>query len=86
MFGPDHRALANAAVKVTLIDDQGQTQFEDTANTSKFGVAKADWEIPQKLQLGDILITSEVQGDPVPRARCLGRNPALAAMNCPLLR
>jgi hypothetical protein len=62
-FGPDHRALANVAVKVTLADDQGQTQFEDTLNTSKFGVAKADWEIPQKLQLGDISITAEVQSD-----------------------
>ena len=42
---------------------QGQTQFEDTANMLKFGgVAKADWEIPQKMQLGDILITSEVVG------------------------
>jgi hypothetical protein len=62
-FGPNHRALANVAVKVTLTDDQGQTQFEDTLNTSKFGVARADWEIPQKLQLGDISITAEVQGD-----------------------
>jgi hypothetical protein len=65
-FGPDHRALANAAVKVTLTDDQGQTQFEDTLNTSKFGVAKADWDIPQKLQLGDISITAEVQSDQYP--------------------
>ena len=62
-FGPDHRALANVPVKVTLADDQGQTQFEDTLNTSKFGVAKADWEIPQKLQLGDISITAEMQSD-----------------------
>ena len=59
-FGPDHRALANVAVKVTLTDDEGQTQFEDTFNTSKFGVARADWEIPQKLQLGDISITAGV--------------------------
>jgi hypothetical protein len=62
-FGPDHRALANVALKITLTDDQGQTQFEDTFNTSKFGVAKADWEIPQKLQLGDISITAEVESD-----------------------
>ena len=62
-FGPDNRALANVPVKVTLADDQGQTQFEDTFNTSKFGVAKADWEIPQKLQLGDISITAEIQSD-----------------------
>jgi len=62
-FGPDHRALANVPVKVALEDDQGQTQFEDTLNTSKFGVAEADWEIPQKLQLGDISITAEVQSD-----------------------
>jgi A-macroglobulin TED domain/Alpha-2-macroglobulin family/MG2 domain/Carboxypeptidase regulatory-like domain/A-macroglobulin receptor binding domain/Macroglobulin domain MG3 len=62
-FGPDHRALANVSVKVTLADDQGQIQFEDTFNTSKFGVAKADWEIPQKLQLGEVSITAEVQSD-----------------------
>jgi hypothetical protein len=62
-FGPDNRALANVPVKVTLADDHGQTQFEDTFNTSKFGVAKADWEIPQKLQLGDVSITAEVQSE-----------------------
>ena len=62
-FGPDNRALANVGVKVTLTDDQGQMQFEDTFNTSKFGVARADWDIPQKLQLGDISITSELQSD-----------------------
>jgi len=62
-FGPDNHALANVPIKVTLADDQGQTQFEDTFNTSKFGVAKADWDIPQKLQLGDVSITAEVQSD-----------------------
>lgn len=62
-FGPDSRALANVSVKVTLTDDQGQTQFEDTFTTSKFGIAKADWEIPQKLQLGDCSIIAEVQSD-----------------------
>jgi len=62
-FGPDNRAIANVPVKVTLVDDQGQTQFGDTFNTSKFGVAKADWEIPQKLQLGDVSITAEVSSD-----------------------
>jgi hypothetical protein len=62
-FGPDNHALANVPVKVTLTDDQGQMQFEDTFNTSRFGVAKADWEIPQKLQLGDVSIAAEVQSD-----------------------
>jgi hypothetical protein len=62
-FGPDNHALANVPIKVTLADDQGQTQFEDTFNTSKFGVAKADWDIPQKLQLGDVSIAAEVQSD-----------------------
>ena len=59
-FGPDNHALANVPIKVTLADDQGQTQFEDTFNTSKFGVAKADWDIPQKLQLGNVSIIAWV--------------------------
>ena len=84
-FGPDNRAFANVAIKVTLVDDQGQTQFEDTLNTSKFGVAKADWEIPQKLELGDISITAEVRVTDT-RTRNLGRPSASAAMNCPLTR
>jgi hypothetical protein len=62
-FGPDHHALANVPVKVTLDDEQGQMQFEDTLKTSKFGVARADWEIPQKLQLGDISITADLPSD-----------------------
>jgi hypothetical protein len=49
--------------KSRLQTTQGQTQFEDTFNTSKFGVAKADWEIPQNSQLGDVSITAQVQGD-----------------------
>ena len=38
---------------VTIEDEDGDEQFHATIKTSRFGVASADWDIPQKLRLGN---------------------------------
>lgn len=61
-FGANKRALAGAVVKVTVEDEEGEEQFHQTVTTSRFGIASADWDIPQKLRLGDYRIKT-VLGD-----------------------
>ena len=60
VFGPNKRALAGTPVKLTIEDEEGEEQFHQTATTSRFGIASADWDIPQKLRLGDYRIKAEV--------------------------
>src|ERR1700678_1419179 len=52
-FGPDQRAIASKDLVVTIEDADGDEQFHATIKTSRFGVASADWDIPQKLRLGN---------------------------------
>ena len=52
-FGPDKRAFANQDLVITVEDEEGNEQFHEAIKTSRFGVASADWDIPQKLRLGD---------------------------------
>jgi uncharacterized protein YfaS (alpha-2-macroglobulin family) len=56
VFGPNKRALAGTPVKLTIEDEDSEEQFRQTVTTSRFGIASADWDIPQKLRLGDYLI------------------------------
>ena len=56
VFGPDNHALAHAAVKFRVSNEDSDDEFAVEAHTSAFGVAQADWEIPRKVQLGDYKI------------------------------
>jgi MG2 domain/Macroglobulin domain MG4/Macroglobulin domain MG3 len=56
VFGPNKRALAGTQVKLTIEDEESEKQFHETVTTSRFGIASADWDIPQKLRLGDYRI------------------------------
>lgn len=61
-FGPDKRALAGKDLVVTIEDEDGDEQFHETLKTSRFGVASADWDIPQKLRLGDYQVHATLKG------------------------
>ncbi|HEY6350943.1 MAG TPA: alpha-2-macroglobulin family protein [Candidatus Angelobacter sp.] len=52
-FGPDNRALARTSLKFTVSGEDSNDEFETEVRTSEFGVAQTDWEIPQRVQLGD---------------------------------
>jgi len=59
-FGSDKRALNEGTVVVEIEDENGNEQFHQKLKTSRFGIATADWEIPQKLLLGDYKIVAAI--------------------------
>lgn len=61
-LGPDRKALANKDVEVAIEDEEGNEQFHEKLKTSRFGVATADWQIPEKLRLGDYNAGAKVKG------------------------
>jgi hypothetical protein len=61
-FGPDKRALASKDLIVAIEDEDGDEQFHETVKTSRFGVASADWNIPQKLRLGNYEVRTTLKG------------------------
>ncbi|HEY6249669.1 MAG TPA: MG2 domain-containing protein, partial [Candidatus Angelobacter sp.] len=60
VFGANKHALAGTPVKFTIEDEESEEQFHQTVTTSRFGIASADWEIPQKLRLGDYRIKAAI--------------------------
>jgi hypothetical protein len=61
-FGPDKRAFAGKDLVMTIEDEDGDEQFHETVKTSRFGVASADWDIPQKLRLGNYQVHATLRG------------------------
>jgi hypothetical protein len=60
-FGPDKRALPGKKIDVAIEDEEGQEQFHKKVTTSAFGIATADWEIPNLLQLGQQTLTAKLE-------------------------
>lgn len=60
VFGFDSRAWENVSVIVKITDQNGQEQFRSPLVTSRFGVASADWVVPEKVRLGDYSIEAKV--------------------------
>ncbi len=49
-------AVAKAPVTITIQDEEQTLAFTATSETSRFGVARADWEVPENLRLGQYSI------------------------------
>ena len=62
-FGPNHEAFEGRHIELAVEDSEGEETYRTTVATSKFGVATADWDIPQKLRLGEYTIRAEVQDE-----------------------
>jgi hypothetical protein len=62
-FGPNHEAFEGRHIELAVEDSEGEEAYRTTVATSKFGVDTADWEIPQKLRLGEYTIRAEVQDE-----------------------
>jgi uncharacterized protein YfaS (alpha-2-macroglobulin family) len=60
-FGGDKKAMARTPIDVTIEDEEGQEQFHQKVTTSRFGIARADWEIPSMLQLGEQRLTARLE-------------------------
>ena len=58
-----NRAIPNADLEFVIKDPEGTTQFRADLKTSRFGVADADWQIPDNTRLGDYRISFEIHDD-----------------------
>ncbi len=55
-FDADGKAIANQAATLEIRDPDETLVFRDSPQTSRFGVASTDWQIPDNLRLGDYQI------------------------------
>lgn len=62
LFSPSKRALANQNAAIKINEPDGKTVFETVVKTTRFGVASADWPIPENTRLGDYRIWAGVDG------------------------
>lgn len=63
MFDSARHAVADQRSTLKISDPENTTAFRTELNTSRFGVASADWTIPENTRLGDYRIEVEVEGD-----------------------
>src|SRR5581483_9553284 len=54
----DKQAMSGKNLILAIGDEEGDEQFHQKLKTSRFGVAAADWEIPEKLRLGEYKIAA----------------------------
>ncbi len=59
-FDFSKRALSEKEAEITIEDPEGTTVFRAETTTSRFGVATADWKIPDNARLGDYRLTVEL--------------------------
>jgi phosphatidate phosphatase APP1 len=63
MFDSSKRAISERNATLEIKDPAGQTVFSTEIKTSRFGIASADWAIPDNIKLGDYNIKVEIDGD-----------------------
>lgn len=63
MFDSSRRALANQEATLTVSDPESSTTFRTELKSSNFGVASADWQIPENSRLGDYRVEVKLDGD-----------------------
>ena len=60
VFDPSDRALAGAKVTLKLEDPRDETVFSQETETSRYGIATADWPIPESAKLGEYTLSIEM--------------------------
>jgi hypothetical protein len=58
-FGPNKKAISGQSVTLKILDPDETLVYRTDTRTSKFGIASADWQIPDNLRLG----TYQIQAD-----------------------
>lgn len=53
MLGPSKRALANKEIELQIEDPESTVVSQTMLTTSRFGIASAEWTIPENSRLGD---------------------------------
>gem|GEM_PF-1232759 len=60
VFDPSDRAIAGEEVTLKLEDSRGETVFSEETTTSRYGIATADWPIPESSKLGEYTLSFEM--------------------------
>ncbi len=68
-FDENRKALAGQPVDLEISDPEGTLMYRTTQTTSRFGIAAADWQIPQNVRLGNFQISAKFQDDHYQQAR-----------------
>ena len=63
MFDSTRHALADQKATLKISDPESTTAFRTEILSSRFGVASADWPIPDNTRLGDYRIEVRLEGD-----------------------
>src|SRR5437016_2186980 len=63
MFDSSRHALGNQKATLKISDPENTTAFRTEINSSRFGVASADWPIPDNTRLGDYRIEVQLEDD-----------------------
>lgn len=63
VFDSANHAAANAETTLKIVDPEDTTVFQTDLVTSRFGVATADWTIPENTRLGDYSVSVEMDDD-----------------------
>ncbi|HKS28109.1 MAG TPA: MG2 domain-containing protein [Pyrinomonadaceae bacterium] len=69
VFDQNERAMPAATATFTIEDPDNTNVFRATSTTSRFGVATADWQIPESTPLGDYDINVELDDERFEDAR-----------------
>ena len=59
---PSRQALANHDTYIKICDPEGAVLYRTVVATSRFGIASADWSIPENTRLGDYRVWVGVDG------------------------
>ena len=60
-LGSDKNAIVGGKLTIKITDDDDNVQFQQEVKTSRFGVARADWEIPARATLGPHRVRVEME-------------------------
>ncbi|HEY8184729.1 MAG TPA: MG2 domain-containing protein [Pyrinomonadaceae bacterium] len=63
VFNSAHHAAANAQATLKITDPENTNVFQTSVRTSRFGVATADWVIPENTRLGNYGIQIELDDE-----------------------
>jgi hypothetical protein len=63
VFDSDNHAAARAEATLKIVDPENTTVFQTALLTSRFGVATADWTIPENTRLGDYAVSVEMDDE-----------------------
>lgn len=63
VFDQSEHALGDAEVTLTVEDEEGSDAFTTTLKTSRYGVASADWRVPDSTKLGGYTVKLELEDE-----------------------